>query len=108
MKRESQYRVSRRGVLRAGAGVLLAAALPPLPARSAPPDGYRIAAAPARAPLAGPDRPETDVWTYNGTVPGSLVRLRRGEPTGLLIENRLTQETTVHWHGIRLPNAMDG
>lgn len=108
MRRESQHRVSRRSVLRAGAGVLLAAALPPLPARSASPDAHRIAATPARARLAGPDRPETDVWTYNGTVPGSLVRLRRGEPTRLLVENRLDQETTVHWHGIRLPNTMDG
>ncbi|XNO42099.1 multicopper oxidase family protein (plasmid) [Sinorhizobium meliloti] len=108
MKRESQHRVSRRSVLRAGAGVLLAAALPPLPARSASPDAHRIAATPARARLAGPDRPETYVWTYNGTVPGSLVRLRQGEPTRLVVENRLDQETTVHWHGIRLPNAMDG
>lgn len=107
MKRESQHIVSRRGVLQAGAGLLLAAAMPPLPARSAP-DGYRIAAASARARLAGPDRPEVDVWTYNGTVPGVLVRLRQGEPTRLLVENRLDQETTVHWHGIRLPNAMDG
>ncbi|WP_085026566.1 multicopper oxidase family protein [Ensifer aridi] len=108
MKRESQYLVARRGVLQAGAGLLFAAALPPLPAWSASPDHYRIAAAPARARLAGPDRPETDVWTYNGTVPGTLVRLRQGEPTRLLVENRLDQETTVHWHGIRLPNAMDG
>ncbi|MDX1066909.1 multicopper oxidase domain-containing protein, partial [Sinorhizobium medicae] len=108
MKRESQCLVARRGVLQAGAGLLFAAALPPLPAWSASPDRYRIAAAPARARLAGPDRPETDVWTYNGTVPGTLVRLRQGEPTRLLVENRLDQETTVHWHGIRLPNAMDG
>ncbi|MBP2238821.1 FtsP/CotA-like multicopper oxidase with cupredoxin domain [Sinorhizobium kostiense] len=80
----------------------------PFPARSASSDGYRIVAAPARARFARPDRPETDVWTYNGTVPGSVVRLRQGERARLVVENRLDQETTVHWHGIRLPNAMDG
>jgi len=100
--------VSRRSLLQAGAGLLLATALPPLPTRAASPDGYRIVTAPARARLVGPDQPKTDVWTYNGTVPGSLVRLRQGEPARLLVENRLAQETTVHWHGIRLSNSMDG
>lgn len=108
MAEESNSVVSRRNLLQAGAGLLLATALPPFPAGAASSDGYRIVAEPARARLAGPDQPETDVWTYNGTVPGSLVRLRQGEPARLLVENRLAQETTVHWHGIRLPNAMDG
>lgn len=105
---EFNGRLSRRSLLQAGAGLLLTAALPPFPARSASPDGDRIVAAPSRARLAGPDRLETDVWTYNGTVPGPIVHLRQGEPARLIVENRLDQETTVHWHGIRLPNAMDG
>ncbi|WP_420829039.1 multicopper oxidase family protein [Ensifer adhaerens] len=100
--------LSRRGLFQAGAGLLLTAALPPLPARAATSNEYGIAAAPARARLGGSARPQTDVWTYNGTVPGSLVRLRQGEPARIAVENRLDQETTVHWHGIRLPNAMDG
>ncbi|ACE91174.1 probable multicopper oxidase protein [Rhizobium etli CIAT 652] len=68
----------------------------------------RYVAAPASARLRGAGHPETDVWGYNGAVPGPLVRLRQGEPARLIVENRLDQETTVHWHGIRLPNAMDG
>ncbi|WP_373419865.1 multicopper oxidase family protein [Sinorhizobium sp. GL28] len=100
--------LSRRGLLQAGAGLLLTAALPPLPALAATSNEYRIAAAPARARLGGSARPQTDVWAYDGTVPGSLVRLRQGEPARLVIENRLDQDTTVHWHGIRLPNSMDG
>lgn len=87
----------------------MATALPSIPAHSASSsEGYKIVVAPDRARLAGQDRPETDVWTYNGTVPGSLVRLRQGEPARIVVENRLDQDTTVHWHGIRLPNAMDG
>ncbi|MGV1955517.1 multicopper oxidase family protein [Agrobacterium sp. 22-214-1] len=108
MNTEFNGRVSRRGFFQAGAGLLLAAALPPLPAQAGISNEYRIVAAPARARLAGPARPETDVWTYDGVVPGPQVRLRQGEPARLVIENRLDQETTVHWHGIRLPNAMDG
>ncbi|WP_183905358.1 multicopper oxidase family protein [Rhizobium sp. BK008] len=100
--------MSRRGFVQASAGLLLAAGLPPSPVRAAGSNEYRIVAAPARARLAGPDRPETGVWAYDGTVPGPLVRLRQGEPARLIVDNRLDQDTTVHWHGIRLPNAMDG
>ena len=108
MSTESTYPVSRRSFLLAGAGVALTTSLQSWPARSAPPSDTRITPAPARARLLGMSRPATDVWAYNGTVPGPLVRLRQGEPARLLVENRLDQDTTVHWHGIRLPNAMDG
>ncbi|MEJ6846846.1 multicopper oxidase family protein [Sinorhizobium fredii] len=100
--------MSRRALLQVGAGLLLTTALSPRAVRAAPSTEYQVTAAPARARLAGPARPETDVWTYNGTVPGSLVRLRQGEPARLTVDSRIDQETTVHWHGIRLPNAMDG
>lgn len=52
--------------------------------------------------------PQTAVWGYNGTVPGPELRLRQGERLRVTVENRLDEGTTVHWHGIRLPNAMDG
>jgi FtsP/CotA-like multicopper oxidase with cupredoxin domain len=69
---------------------------------------YRIAAAPARALLIGGDNPQTAVWAYDGQVPGPTLRLRQGEPVRIVVENKLDEATTVHWHGIRLPNAMDG
>ncbi len=109
MNTELHGPISRRGFLQAaGGGLLLTAGLPSSLVRAADLKEYRIVAAPARARLAGPNRPETDVWAYDGTVPGPLVRLRQGEPARLVVENRLDQETTVHWHGSRLPNAMDG
>src|SRR3546814_1309629 len=64
--------------------------------------------APDYVPLVGAHHPETEVWGYNGTTPGPEIRLRRGDRLRVLVENRLDEETTVHWHGIRLPNAMDG
>jgi len=41
-------------------------------------------------------------------VPGPEIRLRQGEPARITLQNNLTEGTTVHWHGIRLPIAMDG
>lgn len=107
MHPESHGHVSRRSLLQVGTGLLLSVALPPLAAQATRP-GEQFDAAPTRVRLAGGDRPETDVWAYNGTVPGPLVRLRQGEPVRLIVDNRLGEDTTVHWHGIRLPNAMDG
>lgn len=61
-----------------------------------------------RTALAGAPHPETDVWCYSGGVPGPEIRVRRGGRLRVLVENRLDEETTVHWHGVRVPNAMDG
>ena len=55
----------------------------------------------------GAARP-TDVWSYNGTVPGPLVEAQVGDKLIAHLENKLPEATTIHWHGIRLPNAMDG
>ncbi|CAM5529243.1 multicopper oxidase family protein [Mycolicibacterium aubagnense] len=105
MSIEFSYPISRRSLLGAGGGFLLATTLR---ARAAAPIDRRIVAAPTRARLAGVGHPETDVWAYDGTVPGPIVRLRQGVPARIVVENQLDQDTTVHWHGIRLPNAMDG
>jgi FtsP/CotA-like multicopper oxidase with cupredoxin domain len=48
------------------------------------------------------------VWAYNGTVPGPTLRIRLGETLRVRLTNRLPQPTTIHWHGVRVPNAMDG
>ncbi len=46
--------------------------------------------------------------TYNGQVPGPLIRLRQGERLQATVTNRLSVPTTVHWHGVDVPNPMDG
>jgi FtsP/CotA-like multicopper oxidase with cupredoxin domain len=105
------FSTSRRRLLLAGTGLALTPWLQSRPARARESDAsadLRITAAPGRTRLVGPGRPETEVWAYNNTVPGPVVRLRQGEPARLVVENRLDEDTTVHWHGIRLPNAMDG
>jgi FtsP/CotA-like multicopper oxidase with cupredoxin domain len=52
--------------------------------------------------------PATGVWAYNGSVPGPILRARQGDRLRVHVQNDLVEATTVHWHGIRLPNAMDG
>ncbi len=51
---------------------------------------------------------ETETWCYNGQVPGPEIRVKQGERLLVVAENGLEEETTVHWHGVRLPHAMDG
>jgi CopA family copper-resistance protein len=44
----------------------------------------------------------------NGQVPAPILRWREGDTVTLAVTNRLSEPTSIHWHGIRLPNAMDG
>ena len=46
--------------------------------------------------------------TVNGTVPGPLLRFREGETVTLRVSNRLDEDTSIHWHGLLVPNDMDG
>jgi FtsP/CotA-like multicopper oxidase with cupredoxin domain len=47
-------------------------------------------------------------WTYNGMIPGPLVRATVGDRVIVHFRNELPQPTTVHWHGVRVPIEMDG
>ena len=50
----------------------------------------------------------TPVWTYNGSVPGPLIEGAVGDELIVHFKNSLPEATTIHWHGVRLPAAMDG
>jgi len=95
---------TRRSLLRGAAGLTAATWLP---GRSHARE-FKLNPAPAKVPLVGGQRPETDVWAYNELVPGPPMRVRQGDRLKVTVENGLAGETTVHFHGIRLPNAMDG
>jgi len=69
---------------------------------------FQLTPKPARVSLVGPQHPETAVWAYNGSIPGPEIRVRQGDRLRVTVENGLAEETTLHCHGIRLPNAMDG
>jgi FtsP/CotA-like multicopper oxidase with cupredoxin domain len=82
---------SRRQVVAGGLAAVL-----PAPARGQP--AVRVLRA----------QPGDPGWSYDGSVPGPLLRVKRGEEVAVRLVNELTEPTTIHWHGVRLPNAMDG
>jgi len=47
-------------------------------------------------------------WTYNGTVPGPLIRVNEGDKVRVILKNELPEATSIHWHGIPVPNNQDG
>lgn len=101
----SILRMSRRNFLRTTIAAMGLAAVPQRYGMAAP---RVLRALPARAALVGEPHPQTEIWGYEGTVPGPELRFRQGERLRIELENRLPVDTTVHWHGVRLPNAMDG
>ncbi len=101
---------------------------PPLPARDvAQPEGWADELAMAIPPDLNPDPDVLEIelearvqeieilpgtttaaWTYNGTVPGPMIRAKRGDRLIVHFKNSLPEATTMHWHGLRVPNDMDG
>ena len=51
---------------------------------------------------------KTALWGFNGSSPGPELRVGQGDTLALRFENRTAQPSSVHWHGIRIKNAMDG
>lgn len=54
-----------------------------------------------------PGKP-AQVWTYNGSVPGPTLVAKVGDRVIVHFRNELPEPTTIHWHGVRVPNGMDG
>jgi manganese oxidase len=49
-----------------------------------------------------------DAYAFNGQIPGPRIHVREGDHVRINVTNRLPESTTVHWHGLILPNVMDG
>ncbi|CAN5913728.1 copper resistance system multicopper oxidase [soil metagenome] len=111
--------INRRQMLLAagasGAGLALSPWLPawaqpvsaglaaPLPSLSGPDIALRI----ARQTMVIDGR-TTEAIGLNGTVPGPLIRLREGQNVRLRVTNDLAEDSSIHWHGLLVPPAMDG
>ena len=98
--------VSRRRFLAGAAMLGLAGATRPRTtvATGAP----TLRAAPSTGRLAPPGYPRTPLWVYDASVPGPVLRAARGERLTRRFVNDLPQPSTIHWHGIRIANSMDG
>ncbi|WP_017381030.1 multicopper oxidase family protein [Paenisporosarcina sp. TG-14] len=51
---------------------------------------------------------DIQAWTFNGSVPGPEIRVQEGEEVKIILKNELKDPVTIHWHGIPVPNNMDG
>ncbi len=51
---------------------------------------------------------KVNMWGYNGSSPGPTLECVEGDKVRIFVTNKLPEHTTVHWHGILLPNGMDG
>jgi len=51
---------------------------------------------------------KANLWGYNGQSPGPTIEVVEGDKLRIFVTNRLPESTTIHWHGQRLPNGMDG
>jgi FtsP/CotA-like multicopper oxidase with cupredoxin domain len=51
---------------------------------------------------------KVEAWAYNGQVPGPQIRVREGDRVRLVFRNELEQSTAIHFHGLELPNEVDG
>lgn len=90
----------------AAAAGLFAGSVPGL-ARAAN-DFEIIEARAAMVQLAPETFPATEIWGIGGSVPGPVLRVAQGGRVQRRLRNSLPQPTAMHWHGLRLDNAMDG
>jgi FtsP/CotA-like multicopper oxidase with cupredoxin domain len=51
---------------------------------------------------------KANLWGYNGQSPGPTIEVVEGDRVRMFVTNRLPEATSIHWHGQRLPNGMDG
>jgi FtsP/CotA-like multicopper oxidase with cupredoxin domain len=49
-----------------------------------------------------------DVWGYNGSCPGPTIQVTQGDRVRVIVENRLPESTSMHWHGLEVPIEQDG
>ena len=114
-------KISRRGVIVAGAALPLVLARPGAALSSTPSaskEGPKQTAPPAQTRPAAvlsitdenvsPLGKSTPATLVGDQLPGPELRFKEGERFQVLVENRLSVPTTVHWHGMIVPNYMDG
>jgi len=78
-------------------------------ARPLRPQSFNLHAASSMVALLGENKPKTSVWSYNGEIPGPILRLPQGAQFHAVLKNNMPQATSIHWHGIRkIRPEMDG
>ncbi len=101
---------TRRQFLRGAAVTATSCILPvaAFPDGSPKENSLLLEAKPGKANLREKGSKPTDIWGYGGQAPGPVIRSQQGGTLKVSFKNSLNQASTVHWHGIRIDNKMDG
>ena len=100
--------LKRRQFMQGAAAATALTATPYLTAHALGPNRYELIAAPGAQRIGGADQVPTDLLLYNSQSPGPLLTGRKSEMLEVAFTNKLDMPTTIHWHGIRNLNEMDG
>ena len=102
-------KLHRRDFLKVSAAMALAGQLPPAMAAATGAASTGLVARTGNKRLVvGKRELEMPVWGYGGTSPGQTLTVDQGDMLDVRLKNELPEDTSIHWHGIRTPNAMDG
>ena len=104
----TQMTISRRNLLKSASAAAGLVSLPVGMASAATsPPIFNLSTGLVEQALS-PGARKTRLWGFNGSVPGPVLRYRKGDTARILVSNGLSVDTAVHWHGVRVPNPMDG
>ena len=99
---------SRRNFLKACLATPLLATTPALTLANAKAPLTLTASKTTKRLVPGNEYNDASVWAFNQTVPGPELRLKKGDTLSVDFLNQLDEGSSIHWHGIRNINAMDG
>lgn len=99
--------MDRRQFLKSSSAFVALSALPTI-VLATPSDGfdYELVVAPADVRIA--PNGSTPAWCFNGSFPAPVIHAKQHQPISIRVVNQLKEPTTIHWHGLRIPIAMDG
>lgn len=101
--------LNRRVFLSSTLGAAAAGMVPTILRSAIASDGWlELTAGPSQKKLYRETSEPSDLWTYNDVTPGPEIRAAKGGRLQVRLINQLEEPTSIHWHGIRIANAMDG
>lgn len=100
--------VDRRKFLKGAAATALSVGIPTLSLAKSEEGFFDLRATKTDVNLVSSGAKASKLWLYNGVTPGPEIRVKRGDTVRVQFTNELDAPTSIHWHGIRIANAMDG
>ncbi len=102
-------KIDRRSALKLIGGAAAFAVVPSTLVAKADGDWIELTARPVEHKLHhNPEALPSNLWGYNGQISGPLLRFKQGQIAKIRFKNELPEATSIHWHGIRIENKMDG